>query len=51
MQLRLSLAAAVLDLHQLHEELARHRAGEAIEISVWREGQPLTLQPVLRGES
>jgi S1-C subfamily serine protease len=42
---------AVQDLHQLHETLLRHRAGEAIEISVWREGQALTLRPVLKEES
>ncbi|MDO8479079.1 MAG: trypsin-like peptidase domain-containing protein [Candidatus Rokubacteria bacterium] len=41
----------VRDLHQLHEVLSRRRVGEAIEISVWREGQALTLQPVLREES
>ena len=41
----------VRDLHQLHEVLSRHRAGEAIGISVWREGQALTLQPILREES
>jgi S1-C subfamily serine protease len=41
----------VRDLHHLHDELSRHRAGEAIAISVWREGQTLTLQPVLREES
>ena len=32
----------VRDSHHLHEVLSRHRAGEAIEISVWREGQALT---------
>jgi len=42
---------AVLDLHQLHDALSRHRVGEAIEISVWREGQALTLTPILREES
>jgi S1-C subfamily serine protease len=41
----------VRDLHHLHEALSRHRVGEAIEISVWRAGQALTLQPVLREES
>jgi serine protease Do len=41
----------VRDLHHLHEVLSRHRVGETIEISVWREGQALTLQPVLREES
>jgi S1-C subfamily serine protease len=41
----------VRDLHHLHEALSRHRAGEAIEISVWREGQALTLQPILKEES
>ncbi|MBI1726998.1 MAG: trypsin-like peptidase domain-containing protein [Candidatus Rokubacteria bacterium] len=40
----------VRDLHHLHEALSRHRVGAAIEISVWREGQALTLQPVLREE-
>jgi hypothetical protein len=34
-----------------HEVLSSHRAGEAIDITVWREGQALTLQPVLREES
>jgi serine protease Do len=41
----------VQDLPQLHQALSRRRVGEAIEISVWREGQTLTLQPVLREES
>jgi serine protease Do len=41
----------IRDLHHLHETLSRHRAGEAIEISVWREGQALTLQPILKEES
>jgi S1-C subfamily serine protease len=40
----------VRDLHHLHEALTRHRAGEAIEISVWREGRALTLQPILKEE-
>jgi len=41
----------VRDLHHLHDALSRHRAGEAIAISVWREGQALTLQPILKEES
>ena len=41
----------VRDLHQFHEVLSRHRVGEAIGISVWRDGQTLTLEPVLREES
>jgi S1-C subfamily serine protease len=41
----------VQDLPQLQQALSRRRVGEAIEISVWREGQTLTLQPVLREES
>jgi S1-C subfamily serine protease len=41
----------VRDLHHLHEAMSRHRVGETIEISVWREGQALTLLPVLREES
>jgi serine protease Do len=45
------IGKAVQDLHQLHEVLSRHRAGEAIGISVWREGQVLALQATLKGES
>jgi serine protease Do len=41
----------VRDLHQFHEVLSRHHVGEAIRISVWREGQTLTLEPVLKEES
>lgn len=41
---------AVTDLHHLHEELSRHRVGEAVAVSVWREGQTLTLRPVLGQE-
>jgi S1-C subfamily serine protease len=41
----------VRDLHHLHDALSRHRAGDAIAISVWREGQALTLQPILKEES
>jgi len=41
----------VRDLHGLHEAMSRHRAGQTIEISVWREGRVLKLQPVLKEES
>jgi serine protease Do len=41
----------VRDLHQFHEVLSRRRVGESIGISVWREGQTLTLESVLREES
>ena len=40
----------VTDLHHLHEVLSRHRVGEAVAVSVWREGQTLTLRPVLGQE-
>ncbi|MEK7700687.1 MAG: hypothetical protein AAB418_01645 [candidate division NC10 bacterium] len=35
------------DLHQLHEALARYRIGEAVDITVWREEQTLSLRAVL----
>jgi serine protease Do len=40
----------VTDLHRLHEALSRHRVGEAVAVSVWREGLILTLRPVLGQE-
>jgi serine protease Do len=40
----------VRDLHHLHESLGRRRAGETVEMAVWREGATLVLQAVLGGE-
>ena len=37
----------VRDLHQFHEQLARHRIGEEISMNVWRVGTTLTLRPRL----
>jgi S1-C subfamily serine protease len=41
---------AVRDLHDLHERLSRHRVGEEVSLSVLRNGQVLTVRPVLRRE-
>ena len=40
----------ITDLHHYHEELARHRLGEAVEVSAWRDGQTVTLRAVLEVE-
>ena len=37
----------VKDLHHFHEALFRHRPGETVDVTVWRNGQRLTLRPVL----
>jgi serine protease Do len=37
----------VKDLHDVHEALARHRAGEAVDVVVWRDGEVLTRRLVL----
>ena len=41
---------AIIDLHHYHEELARHQIGESIEVSIWRDGQMVTLRPRLEEE-
>jgi S1-C subfamily serine protease len=41
---------AVTNLHHLHEVLARHRVGEAVDVTVWREGRAVTLSSVLGEE-
>jgi hypothetical protein len=41
----------IVDLHHFHEVLARHRIGEAVEVSVWRDGQTVTLRAVLEQET
>jgi S1-C subfamily serine protease len=40
----------VKDLHHFHESLNRRKAGEAVEVTVWREGETLTLRPVVGEE-
>ena len=47
---RRSAGKPVRDLHHFHEALARHRIGETVEVSVWRDGQTVTLRPVLEEE-
>ena len=36
----------VFDLHPFHDLLQRHRIGEPVDVTVWRDGQTLTLRPV-----
>lgn len=38
---------AVRDLHHLHDALARRRIGEIVEVTLWREGQTLSLKAEL----
>ena len=40
----------IRDLHHLHEALERHKAGQAVSVTLWRDGETLTLRAVLRGE-
>jgi S1-C subfamily serine protease len=40
----------VRDLHHFHESLNRRKAGEGVELTLWREGQTLTLRAVLGEE-
>jgi S1-C subfamily serine protease len=35
----------VTDLHHFHDLLQRHRIGEPVDVTVWRDGQTLTLRP------
>jgi serine protease Do len=39
--------AVVEDLHHFHELLFRRTPGEAVQVTVWRNGETLTLSPVL----
>jgi serine protease Do len=39
----------VKNLHHFHETLFRQRPGDAVDVTVRREGQTVVLQPVLRG--
>jgi serine protease Do len=38
----------VVDLHHFHEALFRRKAGEAVEVRLWRDGQTLAVSPVLQ---
>jgi S1-C subfamily serine protease len=40
----------VRDLHHFHESLSRRKAGDVVEVVLWREGQTLALRPVLGEE-
>ena len=40
----------IRDLHHFHESLGRRRVGEAVGLTVWREGVTLGLRAVLGGE-
>jgi serine protease Do len=40
----------VINLHHLHEVLGRHRIGETVDVTVWRDGRVVTLRPVLAEE-
>ncbi len=40
---------SVRDLHHFHEAVFRHKPGETVVVTVWRNGQTLTLRAVLRG--
>ena len=37
----------VRNLHDLHDEMARHKAGETVALRVWRAGRTLTVTPQL----
>jgi serine protease Do len=37
----------VRNLHDLHDEMARHKAGETVALRVWRAGRRLTVTPQL----
>jgi S1-C subfamily serine protease len=41
----------IIDLHHFHEELARHRIGESVDVSIWQDGQTIMLRPVLEEEA
>jgi serine protease Do len=38
---------AVRDLHHFHDLLFRRKPGETVEVTLWREGQTVTVRPVL----
>ncbi len=40
----------VRDLHHFHESLNRRKAGDVVEVILWRDGETLTLRPVLGEE-
>jgi S1-C subfamily serine protease len=36
----------VTDLHHFHDLLQQHKIGEPVDVTVWRNGETLTLRPV-----
>ena len=36
----------VTDLHHFHDLLLQHKIGEPVDVTVWRDGETLTLRPV-----
>ncbi len=40
-------ASPVKDLHHLHDLLFRRKVGEAVEVTIWRNGRVLSVRPVL----
>jgi serine protease Do len=36
----------VTDLHHFHDLLQQHKIGEAVDVTVWRDGATLTQRPV-----
>ncbi len=40
----------VRDLHHFHAALERGRVGEALEVRIWRDGQTLSVRPVLKAD-
>jgi serine protease Do len=42
--------ATIGDLHQLHEAMSRRKAGDALDLRVWRSGDLLSLRATLRAE-
>jgi S1-C subfamily serine protease len=41
---------SIRDLHHLHDELALHRIGETVDVTVWRAGRTVALRLVLEAE-
>jgi S1-C subfamily serine protease len=45
-----SVGKPIIDLHHFHEELAGHRIGDSVDVSIWRDGQAVTLSLTLEEE-
>ena len=37
----------IRDLHHFHESLERHKAGDAVRVTLWRRGETVTVRAVL----